>query len=80
MAKTSLIIDDNLFKAAAKEAEASDTSISQVISRWAVIGRNAERVSATRARVIYRPRDLGAPLLTLRSRNEWMDALDEVNE
>lgn len=76
--KTSLIIDDTLFKAAQKDALKKKTTLSSVINDWARLGRAAFQKS--RKSVLKRvvAVDLGGPAsLDVNSRKQWMDLLDE---
>ena len=73
--KTSLIIDDRVFEEAKMESARSGKSISEVISLWASLGREAWRAKKPNKK--FEPLDLGEEKLDLSSRKDWMDALDD---
>lgn len=76
--KTSLIIEDSLYQAAQKEAQKTGKTISDTLSHWARIGREAlgqRKKNASPAKL--HPVDLGGPpSIDLNCRRDWMDALD----
>jgi hypothetical protein len=75
--KTRLFISDPLLKEAKKEAERSGRSISEVISFWATIGRDACLNGQPRnaIKAAFQPLDLGTPKIDLSIRRHWMDKL-----
>lgn len=75
--KTSLIIEDRVFEDARKEASKSGRSISEVISQWAVLGREAWRQKKAGPRKKFKPLDLGLEKVDLTNRKEWMEELDD---
>ena len=74
--KTSLNIDDALFKAAQNAAIRGNISVSQVISRWARTGftqLNSKKKKPSSLKTV----DLGgSSLIDINSRRNWMDLLD----
>ena len=75
--KTSLIIDDRVFKLAEREARKLGVSISQVISDWARLGLSRSLENRSSKKPKLKPVDLGsAPLMDLTSRRDWLDGLD----
>jgi hypothetical protein len=75
--KTSLVIDDNVFKEAKREAAESGRTISEIISLWARLGRE-EWASRSRAKTKpFQPVDLGEPTVDLSSRRNWQEELEE---
>lgn len=77
--KTSLNIQDSLFKAAQEEAKKNKSTISELISTWARIGREALMKQKEKRTVRQlMSRDLGGKaFIDLSSRRDWMDALDQ---
>ena len=77
--KTSLIIDDRLFREARKEAQKTGKTLSEMISHWARIGWETLRKSRSRpTKGEFKAVNLGGPSkIDLRSRRDWMDTLDE---
>ncbi len=76
--KTSLNIDDFVFKTARKEALKNNQSVSDVISLWARLGLQSLKQSSKSKTLNFKPADLGgASKLDLTNRRDWMDALDE---
>lgn len=76
--KTSLNIDDFVFKTARKEAIKNRRSVSEVISLWARLGLESLKKTAKLKPSVFKPADLGgASRLNLTNRRDWMDALDE---
>lgn len=76
--KTSLIIDDKVFLDAKKEADQSGQSISEVISKWALLGRNYWKKSIKNKPIKkFQPQKLGPTQVDLTQRSVWMDALDD---
>ena len=77
--KTSLNIDDNLYREAKAEALRSGRSVSDVITAWAREGRIAVSHRAKQKPVKFSPADLGGPpKLDLSSRRDWLDTLDDI--
>ncbi|MBI1869565.1 MAG: hypothetical protein HYS07_00050 [Chlamydiae bacterium] len=75
--KTSLIIEDRLFRAAQKEAHREGKTLSETISFWARVGWESLRRSKHHPRHPVKPVDLGGPSsINLKSRRDWMDLLD----
>lgn len=75
--KTSLNIDDRLFKAARREAQKSGKNLSETITAWARIGQQALKRRGRGGRKL-RTVNLGGPSsIDLSSRRDWMDSLDE---
>jgi hypothetical protein len=74
--KTSLTIDDAVYRDAQKEARRTGKTLSETISEWARLGRRLVRQQRNRQRSL-RTVDLGKPLLNIDSRADWMEALDE---
>jgi len=77
--KTSLILDDNLFKAAQREAVRTGQAISELISRWARVGKaHLEKEHRRRKKRSFAPVDLGGDArIDLTSRRDWMDQIEE---
>ena len=76
--KTSLIIDDKVFLDAKKEAAQSGLSISEVISKWALLGRDFWKKSVKNKPVKkFQPQKLGQLKIDLTERSHWMDTLDD---
>mgnify|MGYP001766763521 CR=1 FL=1 len=78
--KTSLNIDDILFKEAGEEARREGKTIGETISGWARAGRRAllEKRRAAKRRKAPRAVDLGGPaMIDLGSRRDWMDSLED---
>jgi len=79
--KTSLIIDDRVFEEAKKEADRSGKTISEVISKWAQLGRDAfKQANKNQRPKEFKARDLGAPQLDLSSRKDWMEELERDSD
>jgi len=76
--KTSLIIDDSLFKEAKREAERENKTLSETISYWARVGRNYLKKSKKSPKKL-KTVNVGRPLISLKSRREWMDILDSLD-
>lgn len=75
--KTSLIIDDRVFEDAKKEAGKSGKTISEVISKWAQVGREVDKQNRKKQRPKeFKAKDLGAPQIDLSSRKDWMEELE----
>lgn len=74
--KTSLVIEDRLFREAQKDSRAKGKTISETISHWARVGWETlknTRKGSKRLRSV----DLGGPaLVDLSSRRDWMETLD----
>ena len=75
--KTSLILDERVFEDAKKEAHKSGRSVSEVISLWAALGREAWRQKKGQSTKKFKSLDLGAEKVDLTSRKEWMEDLDD---
>jgi hypothetical protein len=74
--KTSLIIEDSLFKAAKEEADRLGKTVSEMISLWARAGREIMRKPPRRSSKL-KTVDLGGPSrIDLSSRKEWMEELE----
>ena len=75
--KTSLNIDEAVFKAAKREAIKDNSSVSQIISRWARVGArqmNSRKIKPSGLKTV----DLGKnALIDINSRRNWMDLLDQ---
>ena len=75
--KTSLVIDDRLFREARREAHREGTTLSELISRWARIGWETLK-KTHRAKGEFKAANLGGPSkIDLRFRRDWMEALEE---
>lgn len=75
--KTSLIIEDELFVAAKKEAAKSGKTLSEVISYWARLGRDSLKAKKAKPPE-FKAVDLGGPAsIDLTNRRAWMETLDE---
>ncbi len=76
--KTSLNIEDSLFKAAQNEAHQSGKTLSETIGTWARVGRDFLSAKKKKPDISkLKTMDLGPPLIDINCRREWMDALDE---
>ena len=77
--KTSLIIEDKVFKDAKKESAQSGQSVSMIISQWAALGRTAwkKRKQQKKALSPFKPVNLGKQKLNLSSRDIWLDTIDD---
>lgn len=76
--KTSLNIDDFVFKSARKEALKQKTSVSEIISLWARLGLESLKKITKNKTSVFKPADLGgASTLDLTNRRDWMDTLDK---
>lgn len=74
--KTSLVIEDSLFKAARKEAQKQKKTLSEIISFWARIGRQMLSKHKTKANEL-KAVDLGGPSsVDINSRRDWLDTLE----
>ena len=75
--KTSLVIDDRVFEEAKKEADKSGRTISEVISKWAQLGRETWKQNQKTQKVKeFKAKDLGIPQVDLSSRKDWMEELE----
>ncbi len=75
--KTSLVIEDSLFKAAQKEAQKTGGNISETISYWARMGREFLVKKKKRSSLKFKPVDLKKPAqVDINCRRDWMDILD----
>ena len=77
--KTSLIIDDLLFKEAKKESNKTGKTISEIISSWAKLGKDAWTQNKHKQRKDFKPLNLGTPNFDLLNRKAWMAELDGEN-
>ena len=76
--KTSLIIEDSVFKDAKKESAKSDQSISMIINEWAALGRAAWKKHKKQKKTpAFKPVNLGKQKMDLSSRDVWMDTIDD---
>jgi hypothetical protein len=75
--KTSLVIEDRIFEEAKKEADRTGSTISEVISTWARLGRDIWKEGEKRKAIQFKAADLGEALLDISNRKHWMDDLDE---
>lgn len=74
--KTSLNLDDNLFRAAQREALKTGKTMSELINHWASFGRKC-LIDAPKKQKSFSPINLGGPTkIDLTSRRDWMDQLD----
>ena len=76
--KTSLLIEDSLFREAKKEAEKQRRTLSEVISEWARLGRDVlKKARLKKGPGRLRSVDLGGSAsVDLNSRRDWMDLLE----
>lgn len=75
--KTSLIIDDKIFEDAKKESEKTGKTISEVISKWAQVGREFWKKEQKSKQVKeFKARSLGKPMIDLTNRKNWMEELE----
>lgn len=75
--KTSLIIDDRIFEDAKKEADKTGRTISDVISKWAQVGRDFwKKEQKSKRPKQFKPRSLGKPMIDLSNRKNWMEELE----
>jgi len=75
--KTSLVIEDSLFREAEKHAQREKKTLSEVISYWARLGRDLLRQQKKARGKKLCSLDLGGPAsIDINSRREWMDLLD----
>lgn len=76
--KTSLVLDDRVFEEAKKEAARSGRTISEVISKWAQLGRDVWRQNQKdqKSRKEFKPCDLGQLQIDLSNRKNWMEELE----
>jgi len=75
--KTSLILDDRVFEDAKKEASKSGSSISEIVSQWAALGREIWKQKKTKNLKKFQPLNLGVEKIDLTVRKEWMEDLDD---
>jgi hypothetical protein len=76
--KTSLNIDDFVFKTARKEALKNKSTVGEVISLWARMGLESLKKNAKAKVPVFKPADLGGVArLDLHNRRDWLDALDK---
>lgn len=75
--KTSLIIEDRVFEEAKKEAIKTGSSISEIISQWAALGRDLWRQKKASLHKKFKPLNLGPEKIDLTNRKEWMGDLDD---
>ena len=74
--KTSLIIDDQTFKEAQKEAKATGKTLSEIISLWSRLGRHTYRELERQNKPLFQAVDLGKALIELSNRKNWMEELE----
>lgn len=75
--KTSLNIDDVIFKAAQKASQQSGKTISETISDWARVGRESlTRQKKLRRRAVPPVNLGGVSRIDLTCRRDWMDLLE----
>ena len=72
--KTSLIINDYVFKEAQKESLESNSTLSEVISRWASEGLKLFKQRSKVGVKKFKPVTVGKVLIDINSR-DWMDQL-----
>jgi len=76
--KTSLNIEESLYKAAREEALRTGRPLSEVISRWAAAGRKALLREVKKKKRVLKSVNLGGPSqIDLSSRRDWYDSLEE---
>jgi ABC-type uncharacterized transport system ATPase component len=75
--KTSLIIDNKVFQEAKKEAAESGKTVSEVISLWARVGREAWMKEKREQGKEFKPVHLGELQLDLSNRKNWMEELED---
>lgn len=74
--KTSLNLDDYLFKAAKKEMQKTGKTLSETISLWARLGLEHLLKQKPQSGKKLKTVDLGGPaMLDLSSRRDWRDLL-----
>ena len=75
--KTSLIIDDKIFEDAKKESDKTGKTISEIISKWAQVGRELWKKEQKIKNVKeFKARSLGKPMIDLTNRKNWMEELE----
>ena len=75
--KTSLTIENSLFKAAQKESEKTGKTLSETISYWARVGRENLFKKKKKQAIKFKSVDLGGPAsIDLNSRRDWIDSLE----
>ena len=75
--KTSLIIDDKIFEDAKKESDKTGKPISEIISKWAQVGREFWKKDQKIKNVKeFKARSLGKPMIDLTNRKNWMEELE----
>ncbi len=75
--KTSLIIEDKVFKEAQKEAIETGKTVSQIITFWATLGKEYLKIKQKDKKKSFKPLQLGEPKLDLSSRKNWMEELED---
>lgn len=77
--KTSLIIEDKVFKEAKKESVKSGKSISKIINQWVILGQNVWKKKRQEKKISssFKPVNLGQQKLDLSSREKWMESLED---
>lgn len=79
--KTSLNISNHLFKAAQRQAQKEEKTLSEVISYWAQLGRTFLAQQKKKGGRKLTPVDLGGmAAVNVNSRRDWIDALDKDSE
>lgn len=75
--KTSLNIEDSIFKAARREAERLGKTVSEVVSYWARVGRETLTKRGRQQLRKVPAVDLGGPAsVNLNARRDWMESLE----
>ena len=76
--KTSLVIEDSLFKAAQKEAQKTGATLSETISYWARLGREMlVKNKKNKSKRSFKPVNLGgSALVDINSRRDYLDLLE----
>lgn len=75
--KTSLVLDDNVFRAAKKEATRLGKTVSEIVSLWARVGRDEwMKLQRSKTKKTFRAVDLGEPQIDLSSRRNWLEELE----
>lgn len=80
--KTSLNLEDSLYRAAQAEARRSGKSVSQTISEWARAGREfllRDREKRKKP-TLTAAENCGELILDVSSRKHWMEVLDRIED
>lgn len=76
--KTSLVIDDYIYREARKKALQEKKTLSEILSLWARAGMEALKQKKRNIKASSLKRvNLGKLLIDINSRNEWMDLLND---